>query len=72
MNVKNYSIIKFDDGEIVGVFRSNDSTTVIINENGWIGEVDTNKLVANKKWTLLSEHNYDLDLLVEMGNISNK
>jgi len=71
MNVKDCSIVRFDDGELVGILKNKDESnlTVIISENGQIGGVYTETLIADRTWKVLSEHDDVPELIYEMAKL---
>jgi len=73
MEFKNGSIIRFDDGEIVGIIYDNPEAnrTVIMDSNGWGGGINTTELIRNRTWELISEPGDVIQILSEMSELLN-
>jgi len=72
MKLKENTIIKLDNGDIIGVLscRADTNTTSIITEAGWAGSIDTNA-ITNRKWKVLSEYASPSETLMGMVKYAN-
>ena len=73
MKLTENTIIKLDNGDIIGVLncRTDTNTTSIITEAGWVGSVDTNE-ISSRKWKVISKHNSPPETIMEMTTHARK